>query len=134
MTNMADIEGIGPAYAEKLAGAGVSTDEALLQAGAKPAGRADLAAKTGISGDLILEWVNHADLYRVHGVGSEHADLLEAGGVDSVPELAQRNASSLAEQLAKANSEKHLVRSVPSETEIAGWIEQAKGLDRTVHH
>ena len=67
-------------------------------------------------------------------MGSEHADLLEAAGVDSVPELAQRNAASLAEQLVKANAEKNLVRSVPSETEIAGWIEQAKGLDRAVHH
>jgi len=37
--------------------------------------------------------VNHADLCRIDGVGSEYADLLEAAGVDTVPELAQRNAA-----------------------------------------
>jgi len=134
VTDLADIEGIGSTYAEKLSAAGVSGIEGLLAAGATRENRADLAAKTGINADLILEWVNHADLYRIAGVGSEYSDLLEAVGVDSVPELAHRNPENLAEQLAKVNTEKHLVRAVPNQTEIAAWIEQAKQLDRAVHH
>ena len=47
----------------------------------------------GISSTLILEWVNHVDLMRIKGVGSEYSDLLEAAGVDSPAELAQRNAT-----------------------------------------
>jgi len=85
MANLEDVEGIGPAYATKLAAAGLTTTDDLLTAGGTPGGRDDIATKTGISGSLVLEWVNHADLYRIKGVGSEYADLLEEAGVDSVP-------------------------------------------------
>lgn len=134
MANIAEIEGIGPAYAAKLADAGVGTLEKLLEIGATAGGRKDLADWTGITVNMILEWVNRADLARVKGIGSEFADLLEAAGVDSVPELAQRNAANLAAKLAEINDAKNLVRRVPSESEVAGWIEQAKGLPALVTH
>ncbi len=91
-----EVEGIGSSYAQKLSAAGVSTTDELLAQGAKPGGRDRLAANTGISATLILEWVNHADLMRIPGVGSEYSDLLEAAGVDSPLELANRNAANLA--------------------------------------
>ncbi len=134
MAEISDIEGIGPAYAEKLEAAGIGTTDALLAEGGSPAGREAIAEKTGIGAALILEWVNHADLYRINGVGSEYADLLEAAGVDSVPELAQRNAANLTAAMATLNEEKQLVRAVPSETQVTSWIEHAKGLERAVHH
>lgn len=134
MASLSDIEGIGPAYAAKLGESGLQTTEDLLAAGGTPQGRAGIAEKTGISGGLILEWVNHADLYRITGVGSEYADLLEAAGVDTVVELAQRQAANLQAKLFDVNEQKKLVRSVPSESQVTGWIEQAKGLERAVHH
>ena len=91
-----EIEGVGPTYAAKLSGAGVLTTEHLLERGGSPSGREALADETGQSHAQILEWVNHVDLMRINGVGSEYADLLEAAGVDSVPELARRNAANLA--------------------------------------
>jgi predicted flap endonuclease-1-like 5' DNA nuclease len=134
MTGIDEVEGIGPAHAGKLQAAGVESVEALLEAGGTPQGRAALAEKTGIGDSLILEWVNHADLFRLSGVGSEYADLLEAAGVDSVLELAQRNASNLHATLVDLNEQKQLVRSVPSETQVADWIEQASGMKPAVHH
>ena len=134
MPNLSDIEGIGPAYAAKLAEAGLDTTDELLSAGGTPEGRASFAEKTGIGDALILEWVNHADLYRIKGVGSEFADLLEEAGVDTVVELAQRNAASLAAKLDEINERKHLTRVVPNEGTVAGWIEEAKGLERAVHY
>jgi predicted flap endonuclease-1-like 5' DNA nuclease len=106
----------------------------LLERGATRAGREELAEKSGISEARILEWVNHADLCRIDGVGGEYADLLEAAGVDSVPELTQRNGANLQTKLEAVNEEKHLVRRVPSETEVAKWIEQAAELPRVVFH
>ena len=134
MANVRDIEGIGDASATKLEAAGIKTLEQLLTAGAGKAGRQDVAAKSGISEKLILEWVNRADLARVKGVGSEYADLLEAAGVDSVPELATRNAANLCAKMVEINNAKKLVRSTPSESSVASWIEYAKTLDRVVTH
>ncbi len=127
-----DIEGIGPVYAETLAGMGLRTASDLLQAGANPKGREDLAVATGISKKLILRWVNQADLFRIKGVGEQYADLLEAAGVDTVPELAQRRADNLTRKMNDVNEDKQLVRRTPTEAQVAAWIETAKGLPRAV--
>ena len=84
---LADIEGIGPAFAAKLSKAGVRSVEGLLKAGATEKGRKEIAAASGIAPKLVLEWVNHADLFRIKGVASEYSDLLEEAGVDTVVEL-----------------------------------------------
>lgn len=123
-----DIEGIGPVYAEKLAAAGINTADALLEKCAAPAGRKALEEETGISGKLILTWTNHADLFRIKGVGPQFAELLEAAGVDTVKELGHRNAANLAAKMLEVNEEKHLVRRVPVEKEVEAMIAQAKEL------
>jgi predicted flap endonuclease-1-like 5' DNA nuclease len=134
MTNIKDIEGIGAAYASLLMSAGVKTVEALLIRGATPQGREELSAATGINKKLILEWVNHADLYRIKGVGSEFSDLLEEAGVDTVVELAQRNADNLYQKLNEVNTVKAIVRRLPSANQVRDWIDQAKRLPRVVEY
>ena len=134
MAELSQIEGVGPAYAEQLKAAGVGTTEALLESGGNPGGRKDIAGKTGIPETLILQWVNHVDLFRISGVSEEYADLLEAAGVDTVVELAQRNAGNLQPQLVQVNDEKQLVRQVPSSSQVEAWVEQAKTLPRLVTH
>jgi small subunit ribosomal protein S2 len=129
-----EIEGIGPAYANKLRAVEVSSIDGLLEKGATAEGRAALVEETGIDTVRVLRWVNHADLMRVVGVGPEFAELLEAAGVDSAPELAQRNVENLVTALAETNEARSLVRRVPSATEVTDWIEQAKALPRLVAH
>jgi len=132
--NVIDVEGIGPAYAEKLEAVGVKTTDQLLERGAKPKGRQELEDSTGIGHALILKWVNRVDLYRIKGVGSEFSDLLEIAGVDSPPELAHRNAANLTETLAEANAARSLVRRLPTLAEVTDWIEQSKALPKVVEH
>ena len=132
MAKLMDIEGIGEAYAQKLEKAGLTTIEGLLAKGASPKGRQEIAEQTGISANLILEWVNHADLYRIKGVGSEYSDLLEAAGVDTIPELAQRVPANLFKKLIEVNTQKQLVRRPPTEKQVASWVEQAKALPRII--
>jgi predicted flap endonuclease-1-like 5' DNA nuclease len=134
MSKIADIEGIGPAYAEKLNALGISTVEQLLEKGATPAGRKEIVSAAGISDKLVLRWVNMADLFRIKGVGEEYADLLEAAGVDTVPELAQRNAENLATKMAEVNESKKLVRQVPSGTVVEKWVTEAKELGRKINY
>ncbi len=129
-----DIEGIGEVQAQKLSDTGITTVEGLLENAGSATGRKSLADKIGVSESMLLEWVNRADLYRIKGVGSEFSDLLEAVGVDSVPELAQRNAENLHKALEELNAEKNLVRSLPSVGQIEDYIEQAKSMDKVVTH
>lgn len=132
MARIAKIEGIGDVYGQKLQKAGIQTTADLLAAGASPQGRKELAEKTDISGKLILEWVNHADLFRIRGVGEEYSDLLEEAGVDTVPELAQRNAENLYAKIVETNQEKKLVRRLPTQAQVGDWVAQAKELPRVI--
>lgn len=132
MAKLTTIEGVGEFYAQKLQEVGIRTTQALLEKGASPQGRKEIAEKAGISETLILRWVNHVDLFRIKGVGEEYADLLEAAGVDTVPELAQRNPENLYPKLVAVNQEKKLVRQLPTQTQVSNWIEQAKRLPRVI--
>ncbi len=134
MATLESIEGIGPTYAQKLKSVGVTTVEGLLKKGATPKGRQEVAENSGISEKLILEWVNHADLFRIKGVGEEYADLLEAAGVDTVVELAQRKAENLFQKMGATNAQKKLVRKLPTQAQVADWVEQAKALPRMVSY
>jgi predicted flap endonuclease-1-like 5' DNA nuclease len=131
---LAYIEGIGPVYAEKLAAIGITTPGELLEQGATPRGRQALAEQSGISGRLILEWVNHVDLFRIKGVGSEYADLLEAAGVDTVVELAMRNPDNLYQTMQSVNESKRLVRKPPVLSQVQDWVAQAKTLPRKIYY
>ena len=124
-----DIEGVGDVYAEKLIAAGINKVSELLEKCAAPKGRKELAEATGISEKLILRWTNHADLFRINGVGPQFAELLEAAGVDTVKELRHRVAANLAAKVAEVNEEKHLCGRVPAEVEIQKMIDQAKELE-----
>lgn len=129
-----EIEGVGPAFAEKLSAAGITTTDDLLEACAGKAGRSLTAEKSDISEKLILKWANMADLMRISGVGGEYSELLEAAGVDTVKELRNRNAENLAAKMAEVNEEKKLTRTVPSQSQVEKWVTQAKGLDPLITH
>lgn len=134
MAKIIDIEGIGPAYAKKLAGAGVSTTARLLKIAANAAGRKDLASQADVTTTQVLEWVNRADLMRIKGVGTQYSDLLEATGVDTVVELSRRNAENLFQAMTDLNAAKKLVRQVPSLDQVKDWIAQAGNLPRVITH
>ncbi len=134
MTAIIKIEGVGEVYAAKLKGVGVNSVEAMLKTCATPKGRKDLAEAADISDKLILEWANRADLARIKGVSTQYSDLLEAAGVDTVPELAQRNPQNLHKAMVSTNEEKSLVRKLPTEKQVADWVEQAKALPRALNY
>jgi len=134
MTKLSEIEGISSAYEEKLIAAGIISIEALLNACTSKKERSELAEKTDIPELLILKWVNRADLARINGIGSEYADLLEAAGVDTVPELAQRKAANLFAKITSVNDEYKFVKKMPTEKQLDDWIAQAKNLPRVIQY
>jgi len=134
MAKLSYVEGIGEVYAAKLKAVGVGSTDSLLKAGSTAKGRKSLAEAAEVSEKLILEWVNHVDLFRIKGVGQEYADLLEEAGVDTVPELAQRNPENLYAKLVEVNKEKKLVRVLPSSVKVRSWVMQAKSMPRVIEY
>jgi predicted flap endonuclease-1-like 5' DNA nuclease len=129
-----DVEGIGPAIGGKLRAAGINDTDGLLAGARTPAQRKALADKAGLSEKHVLKFANMVDLYRISGVGSEYAELLEASGVDTVPELAQRNPAELAKRVAEVAQAKKLTRRAPSEADLVKWVAQAKALPRVLQY
>ncbi len=129
-----ELEGIGPVLGEKLRSAGVNSTDALLENARTPKQRAELAQKSGLSEAQILKFANMADLFRVKGIGSEYSELLEAAGVDTVAELARRNAENLTAKMEEVNAAKNLVRRLPTLSEVEKWIAHAKELPRGLEY
>ncbi len=129
-----DIEGIGSAYGKRLENTGIKDTETLLTFCGSKSGRQKIAEKTEIPENLILTWVNHADLMRINGVGAQFAELLEAAGVDTVKELAQRNADNLYAKMNEVNDNLGLSGRTPSLENIQEMIAQSKSLEPKVSH
>lgn len=127
-----DIEGIGEIYAQKLMNTGIDTVDDLLKRCAKAYDREKLSAETGIPVKLILKWTNHADLFRIDGIGPQFAELLEASGVDTVKELRHRKAENLAAKITEVNETKKLTRRVPTAEQLQKMIEEAATLEPVI--
>lgn len=134
MTTTTTIEGIGDATARKLKDVGIGSIEQLLEVCGDAKGRARIAGETRMDEKKLLRLVNHADLMRIDGIGGEYSELLETAGVDSVPELARRNADNLTAKMEEVNAAEKLTRRVPSVEQVTSWIEAAGGLDSRVTH
>jgi hypothetical protein len=128
------VSGIGPVYGEKLRAANIINPLLLLRNGATAKGRKQIAEETGISEKLILKWVNYVDLYRIKGVSEAYAELLEAAGVDTVPELANRNPENLHAKLLEVIEQKRSFREPPNLAMVQSWVAQAKRLPRAIHY
>ena len=129
-----EVEGIGPKYAEKLGEVKIKNTDDLLKLCCDKKGRKAVSEETGISEKHLLEWANLADLMRIKGVGEEYADLLEEAGVDTVKELATRNAENLAEAMEKTNAKKNLTNAVPSAKTVQKWIDEAGKMKPLISH
>lgn len=134
MTKIEKIEGIGEVYSAKLIEVGINSVEQLLESSLTKKARAELAEKTGISEALILKWANHADLFRIKGVAGQYSELLEAAGVDTIVELANRKPENLTKKMEEINAEKKLVRAVPYLKMVTKWVDQAKALPRKLEY
>jgi len=128
------VEGIGPVYAKKLAGAGIRTTKDLLKLCCDKRGRQKIAKECDISEKLILTWANLADLMRISGIGPQFSEMLEAAGVDTVKELRNRKAENLAEKMKEVNAEKRLARATPPQASIQRWIDAARTMEPLITH
>lgn len=134
MAKLSEIKGITIRISYLIEAQGIKTVEALLEACSTSKGRKDLASSTGLEEKDVLTWANRADLARVKGIATQNADLLEAAGVDTVPELAQRNPENLHAAILEENNKNKIVSKMASLNQVKDWVEQAKQLPRAINY
>ena len=126
--------GVDPRIANKLRFAGIDSPARLLKKAATPAQREALARRVGdVDERTIRTLAKQADLQRVTGIDDKTAKVLVDLGIDSVPELAGRNASNLFDKLKafSATQEAWIIKfKLPTADDVASWKSQAQGLDR----
>jgi predicted flap endonuclease-1-like 5' DNA nuclease len=123
------ITGVDDAAKTILNDAGIVWLDEFLEVAGPVDGRKALATQTGIDARQLLEWANRADLMRISGVTAALADLLENSGVDTVRELAQRNAANLYQKLLETAGGQ-----APSAEAVTSWIATAKTLPAAITH
>lgn len=129
-----EIQGIGTDIAALLKSDGIRTTLGLLRLAKTPKQRLKIALKIGAPERNVLDWVTAADRMRIKGVGWDYAELLRAAGVRTVNELRFRNPQKLVAAMAEANTERKLVRVLPSVNTVARWIETAKNLPPLIRY
>jgi predicted flap endonuclease-1-like 5' DNA nuclease len=134
LTPVSEIEGIGQVYTQKLAEIGIKSTADLLKYGKDRKGREELVEKLQVSDKLVLKWVNMADLMRIPGIGEQFSELLEKAGVDTVKELRNRNPKKLQAALAVSNEMHHLVKRLPSLSDVENWVETAKEIEPLISY
>lgn len=134
MARIDEIRSLPHKDATRLRKAGVKTTDALLRRASTRSGRGELAQETDIPTADLLGLANAADLMRVRGIGGEYAELLAFCGVNTVKELRRRNGVALTAKILSVNGKKELVRRLPTEAMVEGWIRRAGELDQIVRH
>jgi nucleotidyltransferase/DNA polymerase involved in DNA repair len=132
MGRIDEVAGLGVRQATRLRKAGVKTSKGLIEEASTRAGRSALSKKTGLPPRDLKSWVHHADLLRVKGVGGEYAELLVAAGVDTIRDLRRRNPTALVAKIISMNGSKKVVRRLPTEAMVAGWIDSASLVEPSI--
>ncbi len=132
MARIDEVAGVEIKASTKLRKVGVRTSKGLAEMAATRRGRTELSAKTGIPPRDLQTWVHHADLLLVKGVGAEYAELLVEAGVETIRDLRRRNPTALVAKIIGMNGSHKLVRRLPTEAMVNGWIESAKQIEPTI--
>ncbi|MBI6546362.1 MAG: DUF4332 domain-containing protein [Cyanobacteria bacterium NC_groundwater_1444_Ag_S-0.65um_54_12] len=124
-----DVLGVGPVFAAKLAKSGINTTDQLLANTKTTSARQRLAQRADIPYGSLLHLARKVDLMQIKGVGPRQSNLLEAIGVASIKDLAQRNLDSLYERLIFANHiGRPFVKVDPAKTQVDRWMREARQL------
>lgn len=127
---VSEIEGVGPAYADRLAKAGIFSIRALLDQSRNEETRLRLSEQTGIGMGQLEGWVAKTDLTAIDGIGDEYLSLLHAIGIGSFQSLASADSAEMRKQAVALNEERALVETIPGEETFSRWVQAAGGYIR----
>lgn len=94
-----NFRGIDSGTVDRLAKFGIRNIDQMMEAGASPGKREELAAQTGIPLSKVVELVKLSDLARIPGVKSIRARLYYDAGLDTVEKIANLEPGELRSQV-----------------------------------
>ncbi len=109
-----------------LARAGVANTAVLYERLVTRAGRASLAAATGIAVARLDEWAAFLDLMQLDGVGPTMVRVLNAAGVPNLAVFQTADASILLPKMRAANVGNRLSQVLPPVDVVKAWIDAAR--------
>ena len=128
---MKNFRGVNSEYISSLEAIYIENTDQMLEAGRTPKLRVELAERTGIPLEVILEYVKLADLARLGAVRSVRARLYHDSGL--TPEtIATWNAEDLRKMLIVWVNENQFDGIAPLPKEVANLVETARRLPKLV--
>ncbi len=113
---------IEPQYRRELPKVGITTLDELLLKTSEKRERDELALRLLVPRDLLIQWVEKAQLVQLKGLGIENLRLLEGVGIDSVSALAKEDPEKLFEQIGEAFKGR-----APTRKAMIGiWVREAR--------
>jgi Domain of unknown function (DUF4332) len=127
-----DFLGVNQDDIAKMAAAGISNVEQMLEAGKTPAARQRLASETSVSPGVILELVKLSDLSRVEGVKGIRARLYYDAGADTLEKIAQWEPEALRMMLNEFVQRTGFAGIAPLPKEVIHTVARARQLPKIV--
>lgn len=130
-----ELVGVDEDTARKLESEDISTTREFLEMCVNKNDRQIISDMLDIHEGDILTMANMADLLRIESITPAWAWLLEKVGVDTIPELAQRNPENLFEFIQEYSIAFHEeVNNKPAIKDVKSWVESAKNMDRILKY
>jgi hypothetical protein len=129
-----DFLGVNLQHVQALKAEGIVTVEQMLEAGKTREDREDLAKKTDVPPDSILELVKLSNLARIIGLKKKRARLFYDAGLDTLDKIAEMDSEEMRQMLIKFVDRTGFDGSASTPSEAAFSVRLAKYLPRIVEY
>jgi predicted flap endonuclease-1-like 5' DNA nuclease len=125
VNDVAEIPGVGEAYAERMRTEGVTTVAAFMARTDDENSMKRFSEATGIATGRMNSWRSRIDLKAIDGIDDAYDGLLREAGYVSISMVAAADAETMSDRLAVHSPER-----MPSRQTIEAWIAAADTLER----
>jgi hypothetical protein len=129
-----DFLGVDLQHVQALKAEGIVTVEQMLDAGKTREDREELAKKTGVPPNSIMELVKLSNLARIIGLKKKRARLFYDAGLDTLDKIAEMDSEEMRQMLIEFVDRTGFDGSASTPTEAAFTVRLAKYLPRIVEY
>lgn len=132
--DLKDFPGIDPDIVGRLQAIGIKNTEQLFPYVLTPQNRDELAQRTQITIEDIMELTRLTDVARTKWVGPKFARLLIESAYDTVGKIAQSNADELYFDLVRVNKERGIYQGKFGAEDMRQWIDSVQDVPQIIQY